>query len=84
MSNKGILRSFFTNDKMMLALVVINTITIFIGGYGKAAQSFVWIDSIFTLLFLFEALVKINTYGWKSYWGENWNKFDFILFIENF
>ena len=79
MSNKGILRSFFTNDKMMLALVVINTITIFIGGYGKAAQSFVWIDSIFTLLFLFEALVKINTYGWKSYWGENWNKFDFII-----
>lgn len=63
----------------MLALVVINTITIFLGGYGRAAQTFFWIDAFFTLLFLIEALVKIRTYGWKDYWQENWNKFDFII-----
>ncbi|MBR5255731.1 MAG: ion transporter [Bacteroidales bacterium] len=79
MSNKSIIKSFFTNDKIMLALVVINTITIFIGGYGRAAQAFLWIDAFFTLLFLIEALVKIRTYGWKDYWQENWNKFDFII-----
>lgn len=76
---KSILESFFTNDKIMLALVVINTITIFIGGYGKAARTFFWIDSLFTLLFVVEVLVKIKTYGWKDYWSENWNKFDFII-----
>lgn len=79
MKSKSVLKSFFTNDKIMLALVVINTITIFIGGYGKAAQVFLWIDSLFTLLFLIEVLVKICTYGWKGYWSENWNKFDFII-----
>lgn len=79
MSNKSIIKSFFTNDKIMLALVVINTITIFLGGYGRAAQTFFWIDAFFTLLFLIEALVKIRTYGWKDYWQENWNKFDFII-----
>ena len=63
----------------MLALVVINTITIFIGGYGKAARTFFWIDSLFTLIFVVEVLVKIKTYGWKDYWSENWNKFDFII-----
>ena len=63
----------------MLALVVINTIAIFVGGYGQATRAFVWIDSVFTLLFLIEALVKIRTYGWMGYWSENWNKFDFII-----
>lgn len=81
MSEKSIIRSFFTNDKIMLILVVINTITIFIGGYGSAPRAFLWIDSIFTFLFLNEALVKIQTYKWKNYWGDNWNKFDFIIIL---
>ncbi len=81
MSSKGIVRSFFTNDKIMLTLVVINTITIFLGGYGIIPRVFLWIDSLFTLVFLFEALVKIRAYGWKYYWDDNWNKFDFIVTI---
>ncbi len=78
--NRGcIIRSFFTNDKVMLALVVVNTIAIFIGGYGNAVRTFFWVDSFFTLLFLIEAIVKIKAYGWKDYWADNWNKFDFII-----
>ena len=79
MKDKSIVSSFFTNDKIMLVLVVINTITIFIGGYGNATKVFLWVDSIFTLLFLTEAIVKIRTFGWKVYWREGWNKFDFII-----
>lgn len=79
MSKKGIVRSFFTSDKIMLSLVLVNTITIFIGGYFGASRTFVWIDAFFTLLFLTEAIVKINTFGWKTYWLDNWNKFDFII-----
>ena len=60
-------------------MVVVNTITIFIGGYFNASRTFVWIDSFFTLLFLSEAIVKINVYGWKDYWCDGWNKFDFII-----
>lgn len=63
----------------MLSLVVVNTITIFIGGYFSASKLFVGIDSFFTLLFLAEAIVKINVYGWKEYWKDGWNKFDFII-----
>lgn len=80
MKSKGsVLESFFTNDQIMLTLVAINTVAIFIGGYGIASQTFFWIDALFTLLFIIEALVKIRTYGWKDYWYENWNKFDFII-----
>lgn len=79
MSNNNALKSFFTNDRIMLSLVVVNTITIFIGGYFSASKLFVGIDSFFTLLFLAEAIVKINVYGWKEYWTDGWNKFDFII-----
>ena len=70
MSNNNALKSFFTNDRIMLSLVVVNTITIFIGGYFSASKLFVGIDSFFTLLFLAEAIVKINVYGWKEYWKD--------------
>ena len=79
MSNKNLVRSFFTNDKIILALVVINTITIFVGGYWQSSKVFVWIDSLFTISFLIEAVVKIREYGWRGYWRDNWNKFDFII-----
>ena len=79
MGRNNALKSFFTNDKLMLTMVVVNTITIFIGGYFNASRTFVWIDSFFTLLFLAEAIVKINVYGWKEYWSDGWNRFDFII-----
>ena len=63
----------------MLTVVVVNTITIFIGGYFNASRTFIWIDSFFTFLFLSEVLVKINVYGWGDYWRDNWNRFDFII-----
>lgn len=76
---KGMIRSFFTNDKIMLAMVVLNTCTIFAGGFGRAPHLFLFIDSFFTILFLCEAMAKISAYGWRNYWSENWNKFDFII-----
>ena len=72
-------RSFFTDDRKMLILVGINTLTLYIGGYYPSTRFFFWADSLFTLLFVAEAYVKVNTYGWKEYWRDNWNKFDFIV-----
>lgn len=65
----------------MLALVIINTSIMYIGGFYNESYIFVVLDSIFTLLFLVEAIVKIKTYGWKAYWSDGWNKFDFILVL---
>lgn len=76
---KNLIRSFFTNDKIMLAMVVLNTCTIFAGGFGKAPGLFLFIDSFFTLLFLCEVLVKVDSFGWTEYWKDPWNRFDFII-----
>ena len=71
---------FFTNEMMMLVLVLINTGIIFISGFTPhQGGALVIIDSLFTLLFLFEAVVKIRVQGFSAYWADGWNRFDFIL-----
>lgn len=53
---------FFTNDHIMLVLVLINTGIIFISGFIASQEgTFLFIDSLFTLLFFFEAVVKCTT-----------------------
>ena len=64
----------------MLVLVLINTGIIFISGFSPSqGGTFLLLDSIFTILFLFEALVKIREYGFEEYWANGWNRFDFII-----
>lgn len=73
------LREFFINDKAVLALVALNTVSIFVGGYYPDSFLFTVIDSVFTLLFLAEALCKISGASWAGYWKDGWNRFDFII-----
>ena len=73
-------RRFFTNDNIMLVLVLINTGIIFVSGFMSGhGGCLLIIDSLFTLLFLFEALVKIRVHSFSKYWSDGWNRFDFIL-----
>lgn len=73
---------FFTNDHIMLVLVLINTGIIFISGFIASQEgTFLFIDSLFTLLFFVEAVVKIRARGFSGYWSDGWNRFDFILVL---
>ena len=75
-------KRFFTNDNIMLVLVLINTGIIFISGFIlNQGGSLLIIDSLFTMLFLFEAVVKIQVRGFSDYWSDGWNRFDFILVL---
>ena len=78
----GRVRRFFTNDNIMLVLVLINTGIIFVSGFLPNQESIlVVIDSFFTLLFFIEAMVKIHVKGFTGYWNDGWNRFDFILVL---
>ncbi|KAA6417024.1 MAG: voltage-gated ion channel superfamily, partial [Trebouxia sp. A1-2] len=35
----------------------------------------------FTAIFIVEAAIKITGLGWRSYWRNGWNKFDFFLIL---
>ncbi|MBP3767667.1 MAG: ion transporter [Prevotella sp.] len=75
-------KRFFTNDIIMLVLVLINTGIIFISGFiSEQGGTLLIIDSLFTLLFMFEAVVKIHVHGFSGYWSDGWNRFDFILVL---
>lgn len=77
--NMSALKRFILNDKAIFALVILNTVSIFVGGYYPNAFMFTVLDSIFTVLFMVEAVVKINDMSWKGYWKDGWNRFDFII-----
>ena len=73
-------RRLFTNDIIMLVLVLINTGIIFVSGFTSGQEEILlFVDSMFTLLFVIEAVIKIQMKGFSGYWSEGWNRFDFIL-----
>ncbi|MBR1449295.1 MAG: ion transporter [Prevotella sp.] len=77
-----LVKRFFTNDNTMLVLVLINTGIIFISGFMPGQGGWLLIvDTLFTLLFLVEAVVKIRVRGFSDYWSDGWNRFDFILVL---
>lgn len=75
------MKDLFFNDKVILLVIIINTFVIFANGSSNGLGSLHYIDGLFTLFFLVEASVKIKTIGWKNYWKEGWNKFDFIIVL---
>lgn len=72
---------YIFNDNIILFAIIINTLTIFIGGFFPNCYAFNIIDTLFTLLFAAEIIVKVNKLGWAEYWKDGWNKFDFIIVI---
>jgi len=84
-NNNNFITNLFLNDKFILILILINSFTIFGEGFSELGEDIIFliniIDSIITILFIFEASIKIFHLGWKNYIGSNWNKLDFILVI---
>lgn len=75
------LKSCFFNDHIMLVVIMLNTATLFVGGCIGGSMLFEIIDVMFTLVFVLEAAVKISQSGWKAYWANRWNRFDFIILL---
>jgi voltage-gated sodium channel len=78
------IKRVFLNDKFILALIILNTVIIFIGGYATTAQEKTMIsiaDNFLTTMFIIELVVKSRTNGFKHFIKSNWNKLDFFLIV---
>lgn len=78
------IKKLFLNDRFILSLIVINSITIFIQGFDIPYfyhRLIVYIDAAFTLAFLIEMLIKVKVFTLKTYWQSSWNKLDAILVL---
>ena len=65
----------------MLAVILLNSIIIFLQESGFNPLWVMVIDISCTCLFIVEMAVKQATYGIKGYWKDGWNRFDGILVI---
>lgn len=75
------IKDLLCSDRVMLYAIMINTALMFFGGFWPDSLWFEAADAVFTLLFIFEAWAKISRMGWRAYWSEGWNRFDFIVLI---
>lgn len=57
---------------------------IFASGLDMDSQTHYWIewvDAVIVILFIVEAIVKIQFYGKKKYFAHGWNRFDFFIVV---
>lgn len=78
------MKKFFFNDKNILILIVINAIIIFLTGF-KFTDSLNYflliIDQLISTLFILELIFKLREYGYKKFFKDSWNIFDFLLIV---
>jgi len=80
------IRRFFTTERNMMIAIMLNAIVIFLLYFPNLKGNNVLhlMDLAFVLLFTIEAVVKIGELGFKNYFKNNWNTFDFILVVLSF
>lgn len=78
---KNALAKLFWNDNFILLIVILNCIVIFLQCYGGRFARLTYVDNVFTIIFMIEATVKINSLGFKEYWKDKWNRCDYFITI---
>jgi voltage-gated sodium channel len=72
-------KKIFINESVILSIIVINTIIIFITESGIKNSLLLHLDILITIFFAIEMIVKIKEYGFKQFWSNGWDRFDFII-----
>lgn len=75
------MRSFFTSDRMVIAVIALNSILIFMEESGVVSPWIRICDTACLLFFLIEMLCKIADVGVANYWRNGWNCLDGLLVI---
>jgi len=78
------MKTIFLNNKFILFLIVLNTLTIFLSGFGfdtNVLSLINIIDNCITILFIVEMVVKMSYLKPKTYFASTWNIFDFVLIL---
>lgn len=79
------IKRLFLNDSFILFLVIVNSITIMLGGFDNLDEllyrAIFITDNTITTLFLVELIIKFRFIGIPKYFKSNWNRLDFILIV---
>jgi len=69
------------NDHVIFAVILINSVIIYLQESGINHPVLIGLDMTCTLIFLLEMVAKQVCFGAKSYWKDGWNRMDGILVI---
>ncbi len=79
------LKKFFLNERNIMIIIMINSITVFIEGFDDLPLSLVKLfgilDYVFTLIFCLELIIELKHFGWKEYVKHGWNRLDIFLVV---
>jgi voltage-gated sodium channel len=81
------LADMLISEKFVVTVIVINAIVLFMIGFtDEWEQTQAWtlffsIDYACVIYFVMEAGIKITKAGWKIYWKDHWNRFDFTVVV---
>ncbi|MCD8041744.1 MAG: ion transporter [Tannerellaceae bacterium] len=78
---KKALQKLFLNEHFILVLIFLNSVLIFVQDFDGIPKFVSYLDQFFTALFTVEMIIKIDYCGFRRYWQNNWNKFDFIVVL---
>lgn len=78
---KNIFEKIFLNDKVILAVILINSIVIYMQVSGFNTPLLMGLDIACTIIFLIEMIVKHRKLGVREYWRSGWNQLDGTLVI---
>ena len=77
------LKRFFILEKYVLTVIVLNAILILLLSF-PALCDIAWLhylDHLFIVYFLIEAVLKMRHHGIKGYFVSRWNRFDFLIVL---
>lgn len=79
---------FFLSERNMLLAILLNSFVIFLLYFPQIEYGdpilFKWleyVDHVFVIIFVIEAIVKIKKLGTKAYFSTRWNVFDFLIVL---
>ncbi len=75
----SIFKKIFLNERVILTLIILNTIVIFIQESGYNCKLLSYIDIAFTVFFTLEIITKVKIMSFKVFWKDGWNRMDFIV-----
>lgn len=67
------------SDAFFFGVIVLNAIVIYFQVCGYNSIWLQLVDSLCTIIFIAEMVMKIKAYGFSSYWRDGWNRMDFVL-----
>lgn len=75
------LKKLLLNDKFILWVITINILAVIIQEFDGMPVWLSYFDASFVAIYIAEVIVKMQTFGRKGYFAENWNRFDFIITV---